>query len=89
LPTLPHVIALSNVTLPQRERKTVIRVCIYIHVYIYMLIYRHHVESLNTTPKGFEPLRAEPNGFLVHLLNHSDKVSCDDARAMLYYCINF
>ena len=30
-----------------------------------------------TTPKGFEPLRAEPNGFLVHLLNHSDKVSCD------------
>ena len=27
------------------------------------------------TPKGFEPLRAEPNGFLVHLLSHSDKVS--------------
>ena len=30
-------------------------------------------------------MRAEPNGFLVHLLNHSDKVSCDDARVMLYY----
>ena len=29
-----------------------------------------------TTPRGFEPLRAEPNGFLVHLLNHSDTVSC-------------
>ena len=29
-----------------------------------------------TTPRGFEPLRAEPNGFLVHLLSHSDKVSC-------------
>ena len=28
-----------------------------------------------STPKGFEPLRAEPNGFLVHLLNHSDTVS--------------
>ena len=28
------------------------------------------------TPRGFEPLRAEPNGFLVHLLNHSDTVSC-------------
>ena len=27
------------------------------------------------TPKGFEPLWAEPNGFLVHLLNHSDTVS--------------
>ena len=27
------------------------------------------------TPKGFEPLWAEPNGFLVHLLSHSDKVS--------------
>ena len=28
-----------------------------------------------STPRGFEPLRAEPNGFLVHLLNHSDTVS--------------
>ena len=28
-----------------------------------------------TTPKGFEPLRAEPNGFLVHHLNHSVTVS--------------
>ena len=28
------------------------------------------------TPRGFEPLRAEPNGFRVHLLSHSDTVSC-------------
>ena len=28
-----------------------------------------------TTPAGFEPARAEPNGFLVHLLNHSDTLS--------------
>ena len=28
------------------------------------------------TPTGFEPVRAEPNGFLVHLLSHSDTVSC-------------
>ena len=28
-----------------------------------------------TTAKGFEPSRAEPSGFLVHLLNHSDTVS--------------
>ena len=27
------------------------------------------------TPRGFEPLRAEPNGFLVHRLNHSATVS--------------
>ena len=27
------------------------------------------------TPKGFEPLRAEPNGSRVHFLNHSDTVS--------------
>ena len=27
------------------------------------------------TTKGFEPSRAEPSGFLVHLLNHSDTVS--------------
>ena len=33
------------------------------------------------TPKGFEPLRAEPNGFLVHLLNHSDTVSWDCGRS--------
>ena len=28
-----------------------------------------------TTARGFEPLRAEPNGFRVHLLNRSDTVS--------------
>ena len=33
-------------------------------------------QMCNATPKGFEPLRAEPNGFLVHLLSHSDTVSC-------------
>ena len=31
--------------------------------------------GIKTTPKGFEPLRAEPNGFLVHHLNHSVTVS--------------
>ena len=30
----------------------------------------------HTTPRGFEPLRAEPNGFRVHLLSRSDTVSC-------------
>ena len=34
---------------------------------------RQHARA--STPKGFEPLRAEPNGFLVHLLSHSDTVS--------------
>ena len=28
-------------------------------------------------PEGFEPLRAEPNGFLVHHLNHSVTLSCE------------
>ena len=28
------------------------------------------------TAKGFEPLWAEPNGFLVHHLNHSVTLSC-------------
>ncbi len=28
-----------------------------------------------TTARGFEPLRAEPNGFRVHLLSRSDTVS--------------
>ena len=29
------------------------------------------------TAKGFEPLRAEPNGFLVHHLNHSVTLSTE------------
>ena len=33
--------------------------------------------AVNTTPRGLEPLRAEPNGFRVHLLNHSDTVSSE------------
>merc|ERR1711893_446106 len=37
------------------------------------LIYKMHAKA---TPRGFEPLRAEPNGFRVHLLNRSDTVSC-------------
>ncbi len=30
----------------------------------------------SSTARGFEPLRAEPNGFLVHHLNHSVTLSC-------------
>ena len=38
---------------------------------------RHNNKKRNkTTPRGFEPLRAEPNGFRVHLLSRSDTVSC-------------
>ena len=29
----------------------------------------------NNDSEGFEPLRVEPNGFRVHLLNHSDTLS--------------
>lgn len=32
-------------------------------------------DSAAPTARGFEPLRAEPNGFRVHLLNRSDTVS--------------
>ena len=34
-----------------------------------------HVLLALTTARGFEPLRAEPNGFLVHHLNHSVTLS--------------
>ena len=34
------------------------------------------------TPRGFEPLRAEPNGFRVHLLNRSDTVSWQQSPGM-------
>jgi hypothetical protein len=32
--------------------------------------------SADSTARGFEPLRAEPNGFLVHHLSHSVTLSC-------------
>ena len=32
------------------------------------------------TARGFEPLRAEPNGFLVHHLSHSVTLSCCKAK---------
>ena len=34
-----------------------------------------HSENHMATARGFEPLRAEPNGFRVHLLNRSDTLS--------------
>ena len=49
-----------------------------------------HPDSPKATPRGFEPLQAEPNGFLVHHLNHSVTLSmedveqvCQDAFSML------
>ena len=39
-----------------------------------------------STARGFETLRAEPNGFRVHLLDRSDTVSCmaqQDGEALL------
>ena len=33
-------------------------------------------DTVHTTARGFEPLPAEPNGFLVHHLNHSVTLSC-------------
>ena len=39
-----------------------------------------YVHVGKATPRGFEPLRAEPNGFRVHLLNRSDTVSIISAE---------
>ena len=38
-------------------------------------MYHAMLSSGKTTPKRFEPLRAEPNGYLVHHLSHSVTVS--------------
>ena len=38
-----------------------------------------------TTPRGFEPLRAEPIGFLVQLLNHSDTVSAISKVFIMFF----
>ncbi len=42
------------------------------------------VSGVKATPRGFEPLRAEPNGFRAHLLNRSDTVSLRLARFAWY-----
>ena len=41
-------------------------------------------DAHSPTARGFEPLRAEPNGFRVHHLNHSVTLSC---RGCLQFCI--
>ena len=38
--------------------------------------------ATQATPRGFEPPRAEPNGFRVHLLSRSDTVSWQQSHAM-------
>ena len=42
----------------------------------------------DTTSAGFEPARAEPNGFQVHLLNHSDKLSYIHYKPILFIFFN-
>ena len=37
--------------------------------------------ATRSTARGFEPLRAEPNGFLVHHLSHSVTLSCCPASS--------
>lgn len=37
--------------------------------------YKQSYRKTEATARGFEPLRAEPNGFRVHLLNRSDTMS--------------
>ena len=39
------------------------------------LIQAGDLQSWSSTARGFEPLRAEPNGFLVHHLSHSVTLS--------------
>ena len=34
------------------------------------------IDKSNPQSAGFEPARAEPNGFLVHRLNHSATTAC-------------
>jgi hypothetical protein len=43
------------------------------------------------TPRGFEPLRAEPNGFRVHPLSRMDSMSCDATlcNVRIHFCDTF
>ena len=47
------------------------------------IIYYYSIDisnKKNAQSAGFEPARAEPNGFLVHRLNHSATTALDVAR---------
>ena len=44
----------------------------------------HAAERQRATARGFEPLRAEPNGFLVHHLSHSVTLSHMQRQARLH-----
>ena len=50
------------------------------HAHTFITNYTHTA----STARGFEPLRAEPNGFLVHHLSHSVTLSDDHARTDLF-----
>ena len=52
---------------------------ILVHVVLRIMANVETIIKRNSTAKGFEPLRAEPNGFLVHHLNHSVTLSCDSS----------
>jgi hypothetical protein len=43
------------------------------------------------TPRGFEPLRAEPDGFRVHPLSRMDSMSCDATlcNVQIHFCDTF
>ena len=46
------------------------------HGTVLWLQQRRPTYNIASTARGFEPLRAEPNGFLVHHLNRSVTLSC-------------
>ena len=42
-----------------------------------IFVHQNKVKKKRSLRTGFEPVRAEPNGFRVHLLNHSDIAAHD------------
>ena len=44
--------------------------------YLFLPLKQHSAAAKCLTARGFEPLRAELNGFLVHVLGHLDTLSC-------------
>ena len=49
--------------------------------FFFLSLKQHSVAAKQPTARGFEPLRAEPNGFLIHLLGHSGTLS-DSAQGL-------
>ena len=71
----PHSMHTSHLDTVSSPATSSAQATLHIRLLAANYFFRYFSPPLQSTPRGFEPLRAEPNGFRVHLLSRSDTVS--------------